>query len=237
MATNKKPVLTILAGPNGAGKSTFSKKLTTPKTIRFDGDKEIDKIEKKYTKIYGNFRTPIEILTEIEIGQLFFDSINKAIQEKKNFILETNFRTKDVMKTVNTFKQNDFKTRLIHLALPNIKDSLERVQLREKKGGHQVDTDSIKHNFKEGIKNLIKYAAEFDQIKIAKNNIEKIGKIIPLLTLEKGKTPKINNDLGKYKNLVDKVIQNLPKNLTENLPKKPTLSPRNLRQPKKGFKI
>ena len=196
MATNKKPVLTILAGPNGAGKSTFAKKLTTPGTIHFDGDKEMTKIENYYKKIYDNFQTPIEILTERDIGQLFFDSINKAIQERKNFILETNFRTKDVMTTVNMFKQNDFKTRLIHLALPNIKDSLERVQLRENKGGHQVDVGSIKHNFKEGIKNLIKYAAEFDQTKIAKNDIEK-GKITSLLILEKGKTKKIHNDLGK----------------------------------------
>lgn len=68
------------------------------------------------------------------------------------------------MNIVNRFQENGYTISMVYLGLSDIQQSMDRVTARVAGGGHFVDTDSIRYNFEEGLKNLIYYAGRFDNV-------------------------------------------------------------------------
>ena len=151
------PQLLIIAGGNGAGKSTFSKDLSSVDAFIFDADKEIAKIEARYPGL------PAESIS-YAVDQFFLDCVEDALKKGTDFTIETNFRDAGLMNTVSRFQENGYTVSLVYLGLSDSQQSMDRVTARVTGGGHFVDTDSIRYNFEEGLKNLIYFVARFDNV-------------------------------------------------------------------------
>ena len=175
------PDLFIIAGPNGAGKSTYSALLTLPELSAFDGDKELLKLQQKYRDI------DTAQLLEVVNGNLFIEAKEQALKNQKDFAFETNFASKDVMHTAAFFKEKGYSINLIFIGLSSSDRAIERVASRVKKGGHNVDNEQIRYNYKKGIKNLEIFFDHFDRVMIYDNTSNR--KMSPpklLYKLEKG---------------------------------------------------
>jgi predicted ABC-type ATPase len=153
------PQLIFIAGPNGAGKSTFSKDLSPPGTFIFDPDKEKAIIAFRFAKL------PQESI-EYAFQQHFQDCIEFAIKNKRDFVIETNFRDHALLDTAEQFKANGYVTNMIYLVLDGIHVSMDRVQHRLNNGGHHVDDESVLFNYTEGLKNLEYFSGRFDNLEI-----------------------------------------------------------------------
>jgi len=190
MTVLPKTQLIIVAGPNGAGKSTFSAKFSDKDSIVYDPDKEGQKIKDKYPSL------PVESIYYF-INNHFQDQIAKAVKSKKDFILETNFRDYQLMDTVDQFKEKGYSVNLMYFLLSSEKESMHRVTSRVNKGGHFVDTHSIRLNYDEGLKNLQYFAHRFDKLLIL-DATGRIGEQEPLLNLEENRIKFIHQQIPSW---------------------------------------
>lgn len=199
----RQPQVFMVSGPNGAGKSTYSSLFVKPGTIHFDGDKIKAQYEKQYPGI-GD-----EALAGA-VSNHFTKLIETAITDKRDFAFETNFRSTEVMDVIKDFKKEGYETNLIHMALSSVSESFDRVNLRKGVGGHAVDDYSIKLNFDEGSKNLVKYAAQFDRSIILDNSLNQQS-LTALLLVQNGKVLRQFEPMPeRHKPLISEVIKNLP---------------------------
>jgi len=161
--------LFVFAGPNGAGKSTLSSSMVPPGTSIFDGDKEFMLLKKQFPGLdSGNLYDAVN-------GHVFSDWKKNMQAKNVTCAFETNFRTKDIMKSVNEFKIKGYSTRLFFFGLDEIAISFERVRLRVAKGGHDVSADNIKANYEQSLVNLQKHYRAFDQVILMKAASKEIG--------------------------------------------------------------
>jgi predicted ABC-type ATPase len=107
------PQLLIVAGPNGAGKSTFSKDLSAAGAFIFDADKEAAKVEVRYPGLPGES-------ISYAVEQYFQDYILKALNNKIDFTIETNFRDAGLMNTINRFKENGYIVSIVYIGLGDV---------------------------------------------------------------------------------------------------------------------
>lgn len=110
------PQLLIIAGPNGAGKSTLSKDLAPEGAFIFGPDQERAKIEAKFPDL------PAASI-DYALNQYFFDCIQNILNDREDFVLETNFRDSSLMETVARFKERDYNVNLIFLVLSGLSQS------------------------------------------------------------------------------------------------------------------
>jgi len=174
--------LYVLAGPNGAGKSTLSETFVPPGTDIFDGDKEMAILKLQYPM------TDSGTLYEAANDIVFQKRKRSAILEGRDFALETNFRSEELMKSVNQFKKSGYQTRLIFIGLPSLEASINRVDMRVRAGGHFVDVDNVSKNFSRGLDNLVKFYDHFDSVDILESTIDinEPFKISALMSIKAG---------------------------------------------------
>ncbi|GGB23762.1 AAA family ATPase [Mucilaginibacter rubeus] len=197
----EQPELFVFAGPNGAGKSTLSSSMVPPGTPIFDGDKEFILLKKQFPGLdSGNLYDAVN-------GHVF--SGWKETMQAKNATcaFETNFRTEDIMKSVNEFKLKGYSTRLFFFGLDEIAMSFERVRLRVAKGGHDVSADNIKANYEQSLINLQKYYHTFDQVILMKAASKEKGQNISVyLKYADGKLVEQAPNLPQW---VNRIVQDM----------------------------
>ena len=150
------PNLYVIAGPNGSGKSTFSRSLTLLDKV-IDSDVELNLRRLQFPDISS------ANLLEAMNGNWFPNLVKEAIEKRKDFAFETNFRSESLMEVVEQFQEAGYVTNLFFIGLPSIQLSIKRVMLRVSKGGHDVDNADIEINYKESLDNLKKHGASFDK--------------------------------------------------------------------------
>ena len=193
------PQLFVFAGPNGAGKSTLSEAFVSPGTFVFDGDKEIMLLKQKFPE------TDSSNIFDAVNGHIFESLKEKAISVKSDFGFETNFRAKEVINSVDQFKQAGYQTRLIFIGLDSLEASIDRVNLRVKNGGHFVDIANITANYSKGMENLVKYYKDFDSVLLLDTHSS--FKLTPLLEIAKGYITQQAERLPDWANAIPSSIQ------------------------------
>jgi predicted ABC-type ATPase len=193
----EQPELFVFAGPNGAGKSTLSSSMVPPGTPIFDGDKEFILLKKQFPGLdSGNLYDAVN-------GHVFSDWKETMQAKNATCAFETNFRTEDIMKSVNEFKLKGYSTRLFFFGLDEIAISFERVRLRVAKGGHDVSADNIKANYEQSLVNLQKHYRAFDQIILMKAASKVKGQNISVyLKYANGKLVEQAPDLPQWVNRI-----------------------------------
>ena len=124
------PQLYVFAGPNGAGKSTLSASMVSPNTAVFDGDIIFQNLKKTYADLDDS-------LLWANVNEVVFAKWKEtSISSGTDAAFETNFRSKEIMSTVELFTAAGFETRLFFMGLDSVEASIDRVKLRVAKGGH-----------------------------------------------------------------------------------------------------
>jgi predicted ABC-type ATPase len=209
----EQPKLFVFAGPNGAGKSTLSANMLPSGTPVFDGDKELALLRQQFPGLdSGNLYDAVN-------GHIF-SSWKEQVQGKRmDCAFETNFRSADVMSTVNEFKDRGYELQLIYFGLDNLDASVERVKARVAMGGHDVTLDNITANYNEGLKNLEKYFNEFDNVLLVRSFTEdkqQSLKFHPYLKIEQGQIKEQAEQIPDWANkLVQQIEQKQQQILAE----------------------
>jgi predicted ABC-type ATPase len=176
------PQLYVFAGPNGAGKSTLSASMLDEGTPVFDGDKEFARLRQLFdTTDSGDLYDAVN-------GHVFDNWKTAQIELKRDCAFETNFRSAEVMNSVNLFKQQGYEVHLLFFGLETIVASVDRVKLRVAGGGHFVSLENIKANYTEGLKNLGRFFRDFDSVSLLHNFAARANEaqIKPVMKIEKG---------------------------------------------------
>ncbi|MDN3581016.1 zeta toxin family protein [Mucilaginibacter flavus] len=176
MASIIKPQLFIVTGSNGAGKSTLKQTLLPPEFSDlniFDGDIFFTQ---KSTEFYKKYKSSKESrkLAEAALEEHFLDLTAQHIREKLHFAYEGHFTGAGAWKIPEKFKEAGFEIHLIFCGLNNLYKSVQRVDIRVKKGGFHVPPLAIENNFYGNMEMLNKNFKMFHSIEIldtSNNNI------------------------------------------------------------------
>lgn len=129
--------LYIIAGANGSGKTTFAKSFSQIHNLYFINADEIAK------------ELDPENITkhQVKAGRIFFQELNKRLEEKNSFVIETTLSGKYLVKYINKARANGFEIEMIYLFLENPETNITRVTHRVLNGGHHVPKNDIIRRF------------------------------------------------------------------------------------------
>jgi predicted ABC-type ATPase len=134
----------IIAGPNGSGKTTFAKEFVKKKELYFLNADEIA------ATLNPNDYNAVKL----KAGQLFFRKFYDLVSLKESFVLETTLSGNYLVKLIKILKQKKYKVILIYIFINTIEESIDRIKIRVKKGGHHIPDDDVKRRFKRSKNNF-----------------------------------------------------------------------------------
>jgi predicted ABC-type ATPase len=170
--------LYIIAGCNGAGKTTASFTIL-PEILDCKEFVNADEIAKGLSPFQ-----PEKV--SFEAGRIMLNRIDELLSENENFAFETTLSTKSYKNKIIEAKERGYRVTLLFFWLQTIELAKERVQIRVKEGGHNIEPEIIERRYIRGIKNLFDiYLSIVD------------GALI------------FDNSVGKHKLLADKRIDGL----------------------------
>ncbi len=129
--------LYIIAGANGSGKTTFAKSFANIHKMYFINADEIAK-ELDPDNITKH---------QVKAGRIFFQELNKRLEEQNSFVIETTLSGKYLVKYIKKAQVNGFEVELIYLFLEKPQTNISRVAIRVIAGGHHVPKDDIIRRF------------------------------------------------------------------------------------------
>lgn len=142
---------TIIGGINGVGKSSLSGVLSQDYSnlgIIIDTDKIIAKFGGE--KIKGGK----------EAIRLISDCLTKGI----NFTQETTLSGKKTLKTVEAARNKGYYIRLFYIGISSAEESLQRIENRVRKGGHNIPSDDVVRRFQNRFEDLAKVLPYCDEV-------------------------------------------------------------------------
>ncbi|KHJ36875.1 hypothetical protein PBAC_29620 [Pedobacter glucosidilyticus] len=189
-----RPQLYVFAGPNGAGKSTLSASMVSPGTSVFDGDIVFQNLKNIYTDLD-------ESLLWANVNDVAFAKWKEtSLSSGADAAFETNFRSKEIIKTVERFATMGFETRLFFMGLDSVEASIDRVKLRVAKGGHNVSLEYININYIKSLENLYRYYSFFTSVHLFQNFSPPHEQVImtPLMNIHCGQIVEVNQILPDW---------------------------------------
>lgn len=85
--------------------------------------------------------------------------LNTFIEKGIDFTLETTLSDSYIFETIKTARDNDYYIRLYYIAVNTAEESIERIQNRVRKGGHNVPDDIIRTRFEQRLDDLLSVLA------------------------------------------------------------------------------
>jgi predicted ABC-type ATPase len=173
--------LYIIAGANGSGKTTFAKSFADIHDLYFINADEIAKEldPKNITK------------HQVKAGRIFFQELNKRLDENNSFVIETTLSGKYLIKYIKKAQINGFEVEMIYLFLEKPETNISRVAIRVVTGGHHVPENDIIRRFyrsQQMFFNVYKDLVDYWEVYYNSNEIfEKIADIDAIYDHEKMK--------------------------------------------------
>ena len=147
-------ILYFIAGANGSGKSTLASELLPNKNLEFlnadDIAQEIcpDNIES----------------VKIRAGKIVLARLDKLLNNRKSFAIETTLAGKNHIKTINKAKELGYKIVIIYSYLDSPEFCENRINVRVLNGGHNIPREDIIRRFYRSKENFWKiYKAIADE--------------------------------------------------------------------------
>nr|WP_315423699.1 zeta toxin family protein [uncultured Pedobacter sp.] len=168
MRSSAKPQLFIITGSNGAGKSTLKQALLPPdfnNLAIFDGDIFYTRKSTEFYKQHGSSKEAKKQANEV-LELHFRELVAYHIANRLDFAYEGHFTGVGAWTTPEQFKIAGFEIHLIFCGLKDVVKSIQRVEIRFKKGGFHVSPLDIGNNFHGNMEMLNKNYRMFDSIEI-----------------------------------------------------------------------
>jgi len=141
---DKAPRLIIVAGAKGSGKTTFAVPYTEEIGVRF---LNADILAKEYAD-RG------EDQAMIKGGRAFLRKLNAALNARRDVVVETTLSGSYTSKVARRAQANGYVIEVIYLFLNSADQCVERVDIRRRKGGHDVPEEDIRRRFKRSLRNF-----------------------------------------------------------------------------------
>ena len=198
MPLSGKPQLFIITGSNGAGKSTLKQALLPAEFSEleiFDGDIFYTKKSTEFYKQHGSSKEAKKQANEsLEVH--FRTLITYHITNRLHFAYEGHFTGAGAWATPQQFKEAGYEIHLIFCGLKDVVKSIQRVEIRFKKGGFHVSPLDINNNFHGNMQMLNKNFQMFDSIVI----LDTSDNIMPIFHWSKdgAYSPLQDNDIPNW---------------------------------------
>lgn len=133
---------TIIAGVNGCGKSSLTGVLRT-EIANLGVIIDVDKITHS---LGGN---------SLEGGKKAIAMIDDCLEKEVCFTQETTLSGKKTLNTIKRAMEKDYYIRLYYVGLDTVEESLLRIENRVKKGGHNIDTETVRKRYEKRFDDLL----------------------------------------------------------------------------------
>ena len=143
------PRLTIFAGINGAGKTTLYNFLADGKLMDEMGKRVCpDEILQDFK---GDWRDDADLYKSSRIA---LKNIKENIEKKSSFNWETTLISATILRYIKQAKEQGFLITVNFIGVGALQQSLERIKMRIKKGGHGVDKHLVEKRFQRQFDNF-----------------------------------------------------------------------------------
>lgn len=134
-------IYTIVGGINGAGKSSLSGVL------------------KEQRNDLGIIIDPDQISAQMgndpyEGGKAALAKIDRCLEAGVNFTQETTLSGSLPRKVAKRAKERGYLIRLYYVGIDSVEDSIERIQNRVRRGGHDIPLEDIRRRYEKRIRSL-----------------------------------------------------------------------------------
>lgn len=140
-----KPVFIVIAGANGAGKST----LTHSEIAVFSEYPVLDPDVIANTIHFAN-----EQASALAAGRAVLESVEKFLEAKKSFAVETTFSGKNYLRIMVDARRRLFHVIFVYVGTSSVEINLSRIADRVRKGGHHVPESDVRRRFERSFQNL-----------------------------------------------------------------------------------
>jgi predicted ABC-type ATPase len=185
MRFSAKPQLFIITGSNGSGKSTLKQALLPSEFQNleiFDGDIYYAKKSSEFYRQHGSSKEARKQANEA-LESHFRELVAYHIANKLDFAYEGHFTGEGAWATPEKFKSMGFDIHLVFCGLKEVVKSIQRVELRVKKGGFHVTPLDIQNNFYGNMQMLNRNFKMFDTIEI----FDTSDAMLPICHISKGR--------------------------------------------------
>ena len=141
------PQIVILAGPNGAGKSTLAARFVPPGVPFLNADNIARTLAPTASPLLGQN-------ADLAAGRLLLAQIDKAVQAKTSFALETNLANRTLATRIPRWQQAGYTVSLVFVWIPSADLAVERVAARVRSGGHDIPEATIRRRYKAGLRSF-----------------------------------------------------------------------------------
>lgn len=141
------PYLYILTGSNGAGKSTVGPSYFPEAGEFFDGDKLY--LERRSALWKQGLKVQRELVSQATkyVNDVFSNAVENSLSQNKSFAYEGHFSKEESWVIPELFKKKGYRLHVVFFGLDNTNLSSDRVLIRAKEGGHNVDPLTLRDNF------------------------------------------------------------------------------------------
>ncbi len=161
VAVNEPPQVVVIAGPNGAGKTTYAEALLT--AMKVPHFVNADRIAQGLSG-----QRPEAVA--LSAGRIMLERLRQLGSERESFGFETTLSSRSFALFLRRLAKDGYKVRIFYLMLPSAAESLRRVKLRVKLGGHDIPREVIYRRFGRSAHNLLNlYMPLADSWRISEN--------------------------------------------------------------------
>ncbi|MGB3650137.1 MAG: zeta toxin family protein [Rivularia sp. (in: cyanobacteria)] len=176
-----KPNLIIIAGANGSGKSTLTRGIFQNSNLPII---DPDAIAREI-----NPSSPESVA--ITAGRQAVNQINSYLINNQSFGAETTLSGNNYLKIMDKAKKKGFEVSLIYIGVDDVNININRVQLRVRRGGHNVPASDVRRRYQRSMNNLYKAIEIADNTKVYDNSAQAEPRSILVL---------VNNQIVKSSN-------------------------------------
>ena len=135
-------IYTIVAGVNGCGKSSLTGVLRT----EINNLGKIIDVDKITATCGGNL---------LEGGKKAIVLIDECLEKEICFTQETTLSGRKTLDTIKRAVAKDYYIRLYYVGLDTMEESLQRIENRVKRGGHNINSDTVANRFGKRFEDLL----------------------------------------------------------------------------------
>lgn len=142
----KLPNVIILAGPNGAGKTTSSRSL-------LQGVLDVTTFVNADIIAQGLAGFDPESAAW-EASRIMLERLDDLASKQQDFAFETTLAARSYARRIADWQSQGYCFQLYYFWLPNADLAVRRVADRVEQGGHHVPEETVRHRYRQSIRNL-----------------------------------------------------------------------------------
>jgi predicted ABC-type ATPase len=188
-ATADAPLLLIVAGPNGSGKSTAYEETLPEFQGRTVWIVNPDRLTKRLNSVETLSGDSANLAAVVRIEEWLYASLSVH----QSVGVETVLSTNKYRRLVNRAKELGYEIWLLYVILDHPDRNVERVAIRVRKGGHEVDEADIRRRYDRSLGQLPWFLEEADRAWLYDNS----GAELRLVGTKEGDTLELDVEAPK----------------------------------------